>query len=67
MNERPAKPKMQSLVDYMIRHDFNSTLEEALADYRESSAGGPRLLSQQDIAARFRKVRPQVKPSNEQP
>lgn len=66
MNESTSKPrKMQSLVDYMIRYDLASLREEAEADYRESSAGGPRLLTQQDIAARFRKARPAAKPSHE--
>lgn len=66
MNESTSKPKkMQSLVDYMIRYDLASLREEAEVDYRESSAGGPRLLTQQDIAARFRKLRPAAKPSHE--
>lgn len=65
MNETPPKPKMHSLVDYMIRHDLATILAEAQSDYRESSAGGPRLLTQQDIAARFRRPRPPVTPSDE--
>jgi hypothetical protein len=65
MNEASPKPKMYTLVDYMIRHDLATMLEEAQADYSQSVAGGPRLLSQEDIAARFRKVRPPAKPGHD--
>lgn len=65
MNEPRPKPKMHTLVDYMIRHDLKMMLEEARTDYSQSVAGGPRLLTQEDIAARFRKVRPAAKPAHD--
>ncbi len=46
--------KVPSLVDYLVRYDLPTILEEARLDYNQSSSGTPRLLNQKDIAARFR-------------
>ena len=62
---QPRKPKRTSLADYVIRYDLAALIEEARADYSQSAAGGPRLLAQADIAARFRKPAPRPKPTNE--
>jgi hypothetical protein len=50
--------KLPSLADYLVSYDLASMLAEARIDYSESSAGGPRLLNQKDIAARFRHSAP---------
>lgn len=57
MSTTPAKPKLKSLADYLVRYDLKSMIEEARADYSQSSSGAPRLLDQKEIAARFRKTR----------
>jgi hypothetical protein len=62
MSEPPQKAKPASLADYLVRYDLAALLEEARLDYSQSSSGGPRHLDQKDIAARFRKTRPQTKP-----
>lgn len=54
----PSPPRLKSLADFIVRHDLATVLHEARLDYQHSSAGGPRLLDQKDIAARFRKPRP---------
>jgi hypothetical protein len=58
MSDHNPTPRRNSLADYIVRYDLPSLLEEARLDYSESSAGGPRLLNQKDIAARFKKSRP---------
>jgi hypothetical protein len=58
MKPESPKLKLSSLADYLVRYDLATMIEEAKLDYSESNAGVPRLLAQQDIAARFRKVRP---------
>jgi hypothetical protein len=65
MSTPPPKLKMASLADYLIRYDLPAMLEEARQDYSQASSGGPRLLAQKDIAARFRKPRPTAKGPNE--
>jgi hypothetical protein len=55
--------KMPSLVDYLVRYDLPTILEEARLDYTQSSSGTPRLLNQKDIAARFRAARKPDKPA----
>lgn len=55
--------KVPSLVDYLVRYDLPTILEEARLDYTQSSSGTPRLLNQKDIAARFRAARKPDKPS----
>lgn len=51
----PTPPvKRPSLVDYLLRYDLPTILEEARQDYTQASSGTPRLLNQKDIAARFR-------------
>ncbi|MDO8541638.1 MAG: hypothetical protein Q7S40_14470 [Opitutaceae bacterium] len=65
MSTPAPKPKAKSLADYLMRYDLAATIEEARADYSQSSSGGPRLLTQRDIAARFRKLRPPAKGPNE--
>lgn len=64
-DRQPEKPKRISLADYVIRYDLATLIEEARADYSQSVAGGPRLLAQADIAARFRKPAQRPKPANE--
>jgi hypothetical protein len=58
MSEQPSASERKSLADYLVRYDLASMIEEARQDYSQSTAGGPRLLDQKDIAARFRKPRP---------
>ncbi len=65
MNRSSPDPKPKSLADYIVRYDLATVLEEARQDYSQSISGGPRLLTQQDIAARFRKARPARKPPHE--
>lgn len=55
--QQPQRPKAKSLADYLVRHDLAAMIEEARADYSQSSSGAPRLLDQNEIAARFRKTR----------
>lgn len=55
--EPKPKPQPRSLADYIVRHDLAAMLAEARADYSQSASGGPRLLEQKDIAARFRRRR----------
>jgi len=57
MTSEPQKLKLPSNADYLLRYDLTVLLKETETDYSESSAGGPRLLDQKDIAARFRKLR----------
>lgn len=59
----PPKSKRGSLADYVIRYDLATLIEEARTDYSQSAAGGPRLLAQEDIAARFRRNRPPTPPA----
>ncbi len=66
MSTPESKSKPRSLVDYLVRHDLATLLEEARQDYSQSMSGGPRLLTQKDIAARFRKLRPSNKSAHEQ-
>ncbi len=55
MNDpKPTPVKVPSLVDYLVRYDLRTMMEEARLDYNQSSSGTPRLLNQKDIAARFR-------------
>ncbi len=65
MSTPAPRSKAKSLADYLLRYDLAATIEEARADYSQSSSGGPRLLTQKDIAARFRKLRPAHKPPHE--
>ena len=53
-NPQPPKAKLPSRADFLVRYELPAMLEEAKLDYNQSSAGTPRLLSQKDIAARFR-------------
>ncbi|MCF7688994.1 MAG: hypothetical protein K9M98_15360 [Cephaloticoccus sp.] len=53
-NPESIRSKSPSLMDYVVRYDLASMLEEARQDYTRSSSGGPRHLDQKDIAARFR-------------
>ena len=53
-NPKPNPVKVPSLVDFLVRYDLPTILEEARLDYSQSSSGTPRLLNQKDIAARFR-------------
>lgn len=53
-NPNPTPVKLPSLVDYLVRYDLPTILEEARQDYNQASSGTPRLLNQKDIAARFR-------------
>lgn len=64
MTPQPNRPRSRSLADYLVRYDLPSILESARSDYSQSSAGGPRLLDQKEIAARFRRNRP-AKPEHE--
>lgn len=58
-------PKPPSLADYFVYYDLPALLREAKADYSEAASGAPRLLNQQDIAARFRKARREAKTPHE--
>ena len=53
-NPKPTQVKVPSLVDYLVRYDLPTIMEEARLDYNQASSGTPRLLNQKDIAARFR-------------
>ena len=55
-NPKPPLVKLPSLVDYLVRYDLPTMMEEARQDYSQASSGTPRLLNQKDIAARFRAV-----------
>lgn len=61
----PGSTRIPSLADYIIRYDLAAMLQEARADYSQSISGGPRHLTQKDIAARFRNVRRPGKGANE--
>jgi hypothetical protein len=61
----PLRSRQPSLQDYLVRYDLAAMEEEARLDYSNSVSGGPRHLSQQDIAARFRAVHPSAKASDE--
>ena len=65
MSTTPRKPKLKSLADYLVRYDLAAMMEEARADYSQSSSGAPRLLDQKEIAARFRKSRAPKPAANE--
>jgi hypothetical protein len=65
MKPPERKPKLKSLADYLVRYDLAATLEEAQLEYSQSASGGPRLLEQKEIAARFRKARPAKPAANE--
>ena len=56
-SEKTRELKIPSLADYLIRYDLPALLEEARLDYSQSLSGGPRHLTQKDIAARFRILR----------
>lgn len=62
MSDTPSKPGLKSLADYFVRYDLAALIEEARLDYSQSSAGGPRLLAQKDIAARFRRAQQAAAP-----
>lgn len=62
-NPKPALVKLPSLVDFLVRYDLPTIMEEARLDYTQSSSGTPRLLNQKDIAARFRAARKPDKPT----
>jgi hypothetical protein len=64
-NPAPRPTKRATLADYVIRYDLAATIEEARSDYSQSAAGGPRLLAQSDITARFRKIAPSIRRSHE--
>jgi len=51
-------------MDYVVRYDLATMLEEARQDYTRSSSGGPRHLDQKDIAARFRSKKGKSPPRN---
>lgn len=53
-NPKPTPVKVPSLVDYLVRYDLPTILDEARLDYTQAPSGTPRLLNQKDIAARFR-------------
>ncbi|MBI3885631.1 MAG: hypothetical protein HY302_07880 [Opitutae bacterium] len=61
----PPKINLPSLADYVVRFDLTAMIEEARADYNQTSSGAPRLMAQKDIAARFKKPlpRPPAKPA----
>lgn len=56
--------KVPSLVDYLVRYDLPTILEEARQDYNQASSGTPRLLNQKDISARFRAAKKPDKPAS---
>lgn len=62
-NPKPPLIKVPSLVDYLVRYDLPTILEEARLDYTQASSGTPRLLNQKDIAARFRAAKKPDKPA----
>ena len=59
------KPNSKSLANYIVHYDLVTMMEEARADYSQSTSGSPRLLEQKDIAARFRKPGLPKKSSND--
>lgn len=61
-----------SLADYLVHYDLGQLLHEAKLDYGSVSSGAPRLMSQKEIAARFRRpgagtLRRQTRPPHDHP